>query len=111
MTVATWTRVCALTSLTPDRGVAALVAGEPIALFRLGGIDDELFALGNVDPFSGASVMSRGLVGSKGDVLTVAAPVYKQRFDLRTGACLDAEDVALQTYAVRVVDGWVEVAA
>ena len=111
MTVATWTRVCALTSLTPDRGVAALVGGEPIALFRLSGFDDELFALGNVDPFSGASVMSRGLVGSKGEVLTVAAPVYKQRFDLRTGACLDADGVALQTYPVRVVDGYVEIAA
>ena len=111
MTVATWVRVCALTDLTPDRGVAALVGGEPIALFRLSGIDDELFALGNVDPFSGASVMSRGIVGSKGDVLTVAAPVYKQRFDLRTGACLDKADVALPTYAVRVVDGHVEVAA
>ena len=110
MTVATWTRVCALVDLTPDRGAAALVAGEPVAIFRLTGLDD-VFALHNVDPFSGASVMSRGIVGSKQDVLTVAAPVYKQRFDLRTGTCLDDPDVALQTYPVRVVDGWVEIAA
>jgi nitrite reductase (NADH) small subunit len=108
MTVATWTPVCQVDVLQPDRGVAALVDGEPVAIFRLTDLDGVL-AIGNVDPFSGASVMSRGVVGSKGDVLTVAAPVYKQRFDLRTGRCLDDEYVAIPTYTARIVDGWVEV--
>jgi len=110
VSIATWVRVCAIADLTPDRGVAALVGGDPVALFRLRG-DDELVAVGNVDPFSGASVMSRGIVGSAGEVVTVAAPVYKQRFDLRSGACLDDPGVALPTYPVRLVDGWVEIAA
>jgi nitrite reductase (NADH) small subunit len=109
VTLATWVRACALTDLTPDRGAAVLIDGAPVAIFRLSGID-ELFALHNVDPFSGASVMSRGIVGSRGDALTVAAPVYKQRFELRTGACIDRPDVVLRTYEVRVVDGWVEIA-
>jgi nitrite reductase (NADH) small subunit len=108
MTVATWTPVCRIDVLQRDRGVAALVDGEPVAIFLVTGVDDVL-AIGNIDPFSGASVLSRGIVGSKGDALTVAAPVYKQRFDLRTGRCLDDETVAVPTYTARVADGWVEV--
>ena len=109
MTTATWTRVCALDDVTPDRGVAALVDGEAVAVFRLSG-DEEVVAVGNVDPFSGASVLSRGIVGSHGDVVTVASPVYKQRFDLRTGRCLDDPAVAIAVHGARVVDGWIEVA-
>ena len=109
MTVVTWTRVCALQDLTPDRGVAALVDGQQVAIFRLSH-DDEVVAIGNRDPFSGASVLSRGIVGSRGDVVTVASPVYKQRFDLRTGRCLDDETVAVPVHGVRVVDGWIELA-
>ena len=45
----------------------------------------QVFAIGNQDPFSGANVMSRGIVGSRGDVPTVASPMFKQVFDLRTG--------------------------
>ena len=56
--------------------------------------DGELHAIDNVDPCSGASVLSRGLVGDVDGVATVASPMYKQRFDLRTGRCLDAERCA-----------------
>ena len=57
----------------------------------------------------GQQVLSRGIVGSAGDRITVASPVHKQRFDLRTGTCLDA-DVSVMTWAVRVHDSRVEVA-
>ena len=109
MTVATWTRVCALEVLTHDRGAAALVEGHQIAVFRLSP-DDDVVAIGNLDPFSGAHVLSRGIVGSRGDIATVASPVYKQRFDLRTGQCLDDESVTVPVYGVRIVDGWIEIA-
>lgn len=101
-------KICPVEQLQPERGVAALVDGDAIALFR---VDGEVLAIGNVDPFSGASVLSRGIVGSRGDVLTVASPVHKQRFDLRTGRSLDDESVSVPTYSVRVVDGWVELAS
>lgn len=109
MSVGTWTRVCALRDLTRDRGVAALVGDTQVAVFRLSP-DDEIVAIGNHDPFSGANVLSRGIVGSRGDVVTVASPVYKQRFDLRTGACLDDPAAAVPVHEARVVDGFVEVA-
>ncbi len=103
-----WVDVCAYDDLQPERGAAVLVGGRQIAIFRL--IDGDVVAVGNVDPFSRASVMSRGLVGTKGDVVFVASPMYKQRFDLRTGNCLDDETAVVPVYPVRVTDGRVEIA-
>jgi nitrite reductase (NADH) small subunit len=102
-----WTAICSVDRLTPDRGVAALVDGEPVAVFLLS--DGSAHAIGNLDPFSGASVLSRGIVGDVAGTPTVASPIFKQRFDLRTGRSLDDEAVAVPTFAVRLVDGTCEV--
>jgi nitrite reductase (NADH) small subunit len=102
-----WVAVCAVDGLVPDRGVAALVDGRQVAVFLLG--TGELFAVDNIDPFSGAAVMSRGLVGDADGAPTVASPVYKQRFDLRSGRCLDDDAVRLQPWAARKGGGVVEV--
>lgn len=105
----TWTRVCSLDALPVDRGAAALVDGHQVAIFRLA--NGEVYAVDHKDPFSGANVMARGLVGTRGNVPTVASPIYKQVFDLQTGKCLDDESVALESWPVRVVDGMVEIDA
>jgi nitrite reductase (NADH) small subunit len=99
--------VCRLDRLTPDRGVAALVEGTAVAVFLLSG--GELHAVDDVDPISGASVLSRGLVGDAGGVPTVASPLFKQRYDLRTGRCLDDQAVAVRVHEVRCVAGMVHV--
>jgi nitrite reductase (NADH) small subunit len=104
---ATWEPICRADRLTPDRGVAALVDGRPVAVFHLS--TGELYAIDDVDPFSGAGVLSRGLVGDAAGVPTVASPLYKQRFDLRTGQCLDDDAVSVATHAARLVDGTCEV--
>ena len=101
------TQVCAVDAIPLEGGVAALVDGSAVAVFR--SFDGEVFALSNVDPFSGASVLSRGIVGSRGDAPVVSSPMYKQAFDLRTGACLDDAAVRVTTYDVVVVDGVVHV--
>jgi nitrite reductase (NADH) small subunit len=100
------TEVCSLKALSPERGAAALVGGVQVALFRTH--DDAVYAVQQRDPYSGANVVSRGIVGSRGDVPTVASPMYKQVFDLRTGACLDSvgrDPRPLVTYVVVVRDG------
>lgn len=106
-----WVAVCELRELDPERGVAALVHGSQVAVFRLH--DDRVVAVQQQDPYSGAYVMSRGLVGTRGDAPTVASPMYKQVFDLRDGRCLDAvgkEPIDLGTFEVLVRDGIVHVA-
>jgi nitrite reductase (NADH) small subunit len=101
------TRVCRSAELELERGAAALVDGDQVALFRLDG--DEVLAVDNHDPHSGVNVLSRGIVGSTGEQVYVASPLYKARFDLHTGACLDDPDLAVHVWTVRLADGWVEV--
>ena len=97
------TVVCAVADIPLEGGVAALVDGVAVAVFRTH--DGSVHAIGNVDPFSGASVLSRGIVGSRGEAPVVSSPMYKQAFDLRTGACLDDASVSVPSYDVSVVDG------
>lgn len=104
---ASWAAVCRYDDLEPERGVAALLGDAQIALFRT--FDGSLYAIGNQDPFTGAFVLSRGIVGTRGDIPTVASPLHKQVFDLRTGACLDDSAAAVPVFAVRERDGLVEV--
>ncbi|MFD8754502.1 nitrite reductase small subunit NirD [Kitasatospora sp. NPDC059577] len=87
-----WRTVCALADLQPGRGVAVLLpAAGQVALFR--DRAGTLYAVDNLDPFSGAPVLSRGLLGSRGDRPTLISPMYKQVYDLTDGRCLD-EDTA-----------------
>ena len=105
--VSTWVDVIAAVDLPTEIGVPALVGQAPVAVFRTH--DGSVHALSNLDPRTGASVMARGIVGSRGEVPTVASPLYKNVFDLRTGRCLDDESLALARYEARVHDGVIQV--
>jgi nitrite reductase (NADH) small subunit len=102
-----WITVCALNQILPFSGVAALVGGEQVAIFRVG--DNAVYAISNYDPFSKAYVLSRGIVGDRKGVLKVASPIYKHSFSLTTGECLDNPKVKLPTYPVTVSEGMVRV--
>jgi nitrite reductase (NADH) small subunit len=102
-----WYPVCPLVRLPVERAVCVLVRGEQVALVRTR--DDRVYAVDNLDPVSGAMVMSRGIVGSRGEVDVLVSPMHKQAYDLATGQCLDLPEVWLGTHAVRVVGGDVEV--
>lgn len=60
-----WVEICSIEDLYVDRGSAALVAGKQVAVFRLE--SGEVYGLCQKDPYSEAFVMSRGIVGSRGD--------------------------------------------
>lgn len=103
-----WTSACSLRHLIPGRGVAVLLrGGEQVAVFLLE--NGNLYAVGNIDPYGRAAVMSRGLVGDRGGEPTVASPLLKQVFSLVDGRCLDDEAVRLPVYDVRVWGGVVQV--
>ena len=99
--------ICKLDDIIPDTGVCALVDGKQIAIFRTK--QNDLFALDNYDPFSQANVLSRGLIGgttitddtgTNEEILYVASPIYKQRFNLVTGQCLDDTETKIHSYKV-----------
>jgi nitrite reductase (NADH) small subunit len=107
-----WTAVCRCGDLEVGRGATALVHGQALAMFRLG--EDEVYVLGNHDPFAsprdgGAGMLARGIVGRREDVLFVGSPVHRHAFDLRTGRCLEDPSVRVPTYQVRIREGVVQV--
>ena len=95
-----WVAVCQLDDIVPNTGVCALVGGRQVAVFRLD--DDSVYAIDNHDPFSRASVLSRGIVGDLKGELVVASPVYKQHFSLASGQCLEDPGIRVQVYPVRL---------
>lgn len=109
MDTSSWIEICDLDYITPGTGVAALVNDEPVAVFRLEECPTTVRAVGNNDPFTGASVLSRGLVGCRKGESFVASPLLKHAFSLETGEHLEDRSVRLPVYASRVVEGRVQV--
>lgn len=103
-----WTDVCAVEDILPGTGVCALVDGRHVAVFRAS--DHQFHAIDNVDPKSGASVLSRGIIGNLGDRIVVASPLYKNHFDLCTGECLELPEHSVRAHGVRVDHGRIQVA-
>ena len=73
-----WNAVCTVKDILPNTGVCALLEGRHVAVFRVG--ETQFFAIDNVDPKSGASVLSRGLVGNLGTHIVVASPPLQEPF-------------------------------
>jgi NAD(P)H-dependent nitrite reductase small subunit len=108
---AVWVPVCNRVELEPLWGEAAIVGGVQLALVLLP--DGRVFAVSNLDPATGAAVMSRGIVGSKSvdgrQRPTIASPLHKDVFDLETGRCYTNPDRRLPVWRVRDNDGVIEV--
>ena len=99
-------RLLPVERLFPERGAAVLVDGQQVALFL---VDGSVYAVSHHDPYSGANVMARGIVGSSGERVTVASPMYKQVFDLATGVCLSEPTVRLPVWRTWIEEGFVHV--
>lgn len=97
-----WQKVCKLNDLEEHWGEVALVENHQYAIFRLN--NDRVFASDHADPNSGALVIARGIIGQKGDIPTIASPLYKEEYDLRTGESLNS-DFTLPVYETRIEDG------
>lgn len=99
----TWHDVCALADLEPLWGEAARVAGRQVALYRVDATT--VLAADHRDPRTGACVMARGILGSRGPAVTVASPLHKEVYDLATGLCLTGDGPALPVHLAEVRDG------
>ena len=106
-TAAGWHSVCRVEDLEPSWGEAALVEGRQVALFRTGAT--EVFAVAHQDPATGAHVMARGILGSRGERPTIASPLHKEVYDLETGECFSTPGLGLATFRTRIADGIVEI--
>lgn len=103
-----WVGVCFEEDLFEDTGVCAKVNDKQVAIFksrRLG----QVFAISNYDPVGEANVLSRGILGSIGDAVVVASPLYKEHFNLATGECLEKPEYKVDVFPVRIEQGQVQV--
>ena len=105
-----WVDVCDMAVIPRNTGVCARVDGLPIAIFRVGD-DDRLFALSNIDPATGVSVLSRGILGDLQGEKVVASPLYKQHYSLATGRCLEDGALSVPVYPVLLQEGRVMVSS
>lgn len=103
-----WKDVCSADDLQPDSGVCALVAGQQVAVFyRVK--EQAVYAIHNYDPIGKANVLSRGMIGDVKGEPVVASPLYKQHFSLKTGVCIEDEQICVPVYPVRLHNGRVEI--
>jgi nitrite reductase (NADH) small subunit len=97
--------ICSVDDLAKNSGICALlnISGkeQQAAIFYIPNTEKQVYALGNWDPIGQANVMSRGIIGSIGDELVVASPLYKQHFSLLSGECLE-EDQSVPIYNVTI---------
>lgn len=100
-----WLPICPISELVPFIGVRALLGKEQVAIFS---VNDNLYAISAIDPFTKMAVLSRGIVGDLRGQVVVASPIYKQHFNLKTGQCLEDEDVTVKVYSVRNNGGMIE---
>jgi nitrite reductase (NADH) small subunit len=105
-----WITVCPVADILPGTGVCALIGDRQVAVFRPYA-DEQVFAISNIDPFAQASVLSRGLIAEHQGDLWVASTLKKQHFRLYDGHCLEDDSRSVASFASRVVDGIVQVAA
>lgn len=107
-----WITVCSEGDLVCGSGVCALVdtgkQAEQVALFRVT-TDGPVYAISNYDPLGEAYVLSRGIIGSLGDKLVVASPLYKQHFCLEDGQCIEDPAVKVPAWQTRIVNGQVQI--
>ena len=109
-----WISVCNTDDLVENSGVCALVNGEQVALFKLvHGEQEQILAISNYDPFGKANVLYRGLLCSVSSDdaavrFAVASPLYKQRFCLTTGECIDDPEASVSVFPARIVDQTVQ---
>lgn len=99
-----WVKVCGVSDLIAHSGVAALLGDQQVAVFYLPGETEQVFVVDNHDPFSGANVLSRAIVGDLGGRLVIASPIYKQHFDLRNGECLEDDSVSIACWPAKIMD-------
>ena len=100
----TWFLACRVEEMPANGGVCVKYKEMQIALFHFTRLN-EWYATQNECPHRNQMALSRGMIGSQGDVPKVACPFHKRTFSLKTGECLSGEDCAIKTYDVKIEDG------
>ncbi|WPC76505.1 nitrite reductase small subunit NirD [Vibrio porteresiae] len=103
-----WQTICKISDIAPNSGVCAKVGDKQVAIF-FSQRTNHFYAIGNYDPIGKANVLSRGIIGSIDNELYVASPLYKQHWNLATGACLEKPELSIATYEVQQANDEIQI--
>jgi nitrite reductase (NADH) small subunit len=101
-----WFAACREDDLPANGGVCVKYNDQQIALFHFTR-RNEWYATQNECPHRKQMALSRGMIGSQGEIPKVACPFHKRTFSLLTGECLSGDDCSIKTYPVKVENGLV----
>jgi nitrite reductase (NADH) large subunit len=99
-----WVRVAHVDDVPNDGGATIKYGDVQIAVFNFAS-RGQWFACQNMCPHKNAFVLSRGIVGTAGNVPKVACPLHKKPFSLETGECLSGEDFSVKVFPVKLENG------
>jgi nitrite reductase (NADH) large subunit len=91
-----------------DGGATIKYGKSQIAVFNFAS-RGQWYASQNMCPHKKAFVLSRGIIGSAGDIPKIACPLHKKTFSLETGESLQGEEYHIKTFRVKVESGKVYV--
>jgi NAD(P)H-dependent nitrite reductase large subunit/NAD(P)H-dependent nitrite reductase small subunit len=100
-----WVNVGSVEDFPYEGGAAVKYGDVQIAVFRAA--DDQWYATQNMCPHKRAFVLSRGIVGSAGEIPKVACPLHKKTFSLQDGTCLSGEEYSIKVFPVQIRAGQV----
>lgn len=103
-----WYRAAPVSAFLPDSGACVKINDQQIAVFNFAATG-QWYACQNLCPHKMQMILSRGLIGETKGEPKVACPYHKKTFSLRTGENLNGDDYRIDTYPVRVEDGFVYV--
>jgi len=106
--VKVWFKAAKTEAFPQDGGACIKYNDLQVAVFNFTR-RNEWYACQNLCPHKMQMILSRGMIGSHEGEPKVACPFHKRTFSLKSGECLNAEECSIETYPVKVEDGYVYV--
>ncbi len=96
-----WFNVGNINDFQEDGGSCIKYQSKQIAIFNFDG-KSKWFASQNLCPHKLEMVLSRGMIGSAGEIPKVACPMHKKTFSLLDGSSLGGDDLKIAIYPVKI---------
>ncbi len=104
--VSFWFKAAEVSAFPENGGACVKYQDQQIAVFHFAK-RNEWYASQNLCPHKQQMILSRGLIGDQCGEPKVACPFHKKTFSLLTGENLNGECYHIETYPVKIEDGFV----
>jgi nitrite reductase (NADH) small subunit len=101
-----WYKAAKTSDFPENSGACILYNGKQIAVYNFT-MRNEWYATQNMCPHKYEMALSRGIIGDSSNEPKVACPFHKKTFSLKSGACMSGDPYEIETYPVKIEDGYV----